>query len=116
LNDQEMNSSPILNNKQYNIAKFITVVVFKAIGTLYFALAQIWGLPAGEQILGSILAVETCLGVILGISSNQYNNTDARFSGVIKTTETKDKTSYLLELNEHPETLKNKDEAIFKVT
>ena len=44
-----------------------------ALGTLYFALASIWGLPCGEQIVGTITAIDTFLGVILGISTAQYN-------------------------------------------
>ena len=42
-------------------------------GTLYFALAGIWGLPCAEEIVGTITAVDTFLGVILGISTHNYN-------------------------------------------
>ena len=48
-------------------------VVLPALGTLYFALAQIWGLPFGEQIVGTITAVDCFLGALLGISTIQYN-------------------------------------------
>ena len=48
-------------------------VVIPAIGTLYFALAGIWGFPYGEQIVGTLTAIDTFLGVCLGISSKQYN-------------------------------------------
>ncbi len=47
--------------------------VFPAVGTLYFALAGIWGLPYGEQIVGTITAFDTFLGVILGISKSKYD-------------------------------------------
>ena len=43
-----------------------------ALGTLYFALAGIWGLPYGEQLVGTITAIDTFLGVILGITPAQY--------------------------------------------
>lgn len=43
------------------------------LGTLYFALAGIWGLPYGEQLVGTITAIDTFLGVILGISKSKYN-------------------------------------------
>ena len=71
----------ILNKKLYDVAKFIITIVLPAIGTLYFALAQIWGLPAAEKVLGTLVAVQTFLGVLLGISSSQYKNSDARFDG-----------------------------------
>jgi hypothetical protein len=62
-----------LSNKQYDILKWIALVLLPAIGTLYFGLAQIWGFPYGEQIVGTITAIDTFLGVILGISTVQYN-------------------------------------------
>lgn len=62
-----------LNNKTYDILKWIAQYLLPAAGTLYFALAQIWGLPYGEQIVGTIAAVDTFLGVVLGISSANYN-------------------------------------------
>ena len=62
-----------MSNKTYDILKYITQIVIPAIGTLYFALAGIWGFPYGEQIVGTLTAVDTFLGVVLGISSKQYN-------------------------------------------
>lgn len=62
-----------LNNKVYDVLKWIALVVLPAIGTLYFALSGIWGLPYGEQIVGTITAIDTFLGAILGISTYQYN-------------------------------------------
>ena len=60
-----------MNNKVYDILKWIAMYLLPAIGTLYFALAGIWDFPYGEQIVGTITAVDTFLGVILGISSAQ---------------------------------------------
>ncbi len=62
-----------MNNKVYDVLKFICQIVLPAMGTLYFALAGIWGFPYGEQIVGTITAVDTFLGVILGISTIDYN-------------------------------------------
>lgn len=62
-----------MNNKVYDILKYIAQIVLPAIGTLYFALAGIWGFPYGEQIVGTITALDTFLGVLLGISSANYN-------------------------------------------
>lgn len=63
----------MMSNRIYDILKFIAQVVLPAVGTLYFALAQIWGLPYGEQIVGTISAVDCFLGALLGISTMQYN-------------------------------------------
>jgi hypothetical protein len=105
----------LLTDKQYNLAKFLTVTVVPATGTLYFALAVIWNFPAGQQVLGTLLSIEAFLAVLLGISSKQYNNSDARFSGDINVIQGEDKTTYSLELNHSPEELEAKKEAIFKV-
>ena len=62
-----------LSNKVYDALKWIAMYLLPALGTLYFALAGIWSFPYGEQIVGTITAVDTFLGVILGISTAQYN-------------------------------------------
>lgn len=64
----------LLSNKQYDILKWVALVLLPALGSLYFGLAGIWGFPYGEQIVGTITVVDTFLGVILGISTVQYNN------------------------------------------
>ena len=62
----------ILKDKTYDILKWIAQFLLPALGTLYFALAGIWNFPYGEQVVGTITAVDTFLGVILGISTAQY--------------------------------------------
>lgn len=64
-----------LTNKSYDMLKWIAQYFLPAVGTLYFALASIWGLPFGEEIVGTITAVDAFLGAILGISSLQYKKT-----------------------------------------
>lgn len=61
-----------LSNKTYDALKWIAMIALPALGTLYFALAGIWGLPYGEQVVGTITALDTCLGALLGISSASY--------------------------------------------
>lgn len=63
-----------MSNKVYDALKFVAQIVLPAAGTLYFALSQIWHLPYGEEIVGTITAVDAFLGAILGISSVSYNS------------------------------------------
>lgn len=63
----------MLSNKVYDILKWIALYLLPAMGTLYFALAGIWGFPYGEEVVGTITAIDTFLGVLLGISCAQYN-------------------------------------------
>ena len=65
------------SNKTYDFLKWVAQYLISAAGTLYFALAGIWGFPYGEQVVGTITAVDTFLGVILGISTIQYNKSDS---------------------------------------
>lgn len=61
-----------MSNKMYDTLKWIAQILLPAIGTLYFAIAQIWGLPYAEQIVGTITALDAFLGAVLGISSRAY--------------------------------------------
>jgi len=63
----------MLNNKVYDSLKWIAQILLPAIGTLYFAIASIWGLPYAEQIVGTITAIDAFLGALLGVSTMQYN-------------------------------------------
>lgn len=67
----------MLSNKTYDFLKWVAQFLLPAIGTLYFALAGIWGFPYGEQVVGTLTAVDTFLGVILGISTAQYKKENA---------------------------------------
>ena len=56
----------------YDTLKYVAQVVLPSVGTLYFALAGIWGLPFGEEIVGTITAIDAFLGALLMISTSQY--------------------------------------------
>lgn len=62
-----------MSNKVYDILKYVAQIVLPALGTLYFALAAIWGFPYGEQVVGTITAVDTFLGAVLHIANYNYN-------------------------------------------
>lgn len=62
-----------LDNKVYDVLKYIAQIVLPAIATFYFALSKIWGLPYGEEIVGTISAIDVLLGALLGVSTMQYN-------------------------------------------
>lgn len=62
-----------MSNKVYDVLKWIAQLVIPAIGTLYFALSSIWGFPYGEEVVGTLTAIDTFLGAVLGISTVQYN-------------------------------------------
>lgn len=63
----------MLNNKVYDVLKWVALILIPAVGALYFGLAQIWGFPYGEEIVGTLTLIDTFLGALLGISTVQYN-------------------------------------------
>lgn len=62
-----------LDNKVYDILKWVALVVLPAIATLYTALAGVWGLPFAEEIPATITAIDLFIGALLGVSTAQYN-------------------------------------------
>lgn len=68
----------MMSNKVYDILKWIALVVLPALATFYFTLSLIWGLPYGKEIEGTIIAIDTFLGVILGISNVQYKKKEEK--------------------------------------
>lgn len=62
-----------MSNELYDKLKWVAQILLPALGTFYFALAGIWGFPYGEQIVGTIVALDTFLGACLGISTKNYN-------------------------------------------
>ena len=70
-----------MSNRIYDVLKWVAQYLLPALGTLYFALAGTWNLPYGEEVVGTITAVDTFLGVVLGISTAQYNKKQTENQG-----------------------------------
>lgn len=103
-----------LTGKTYDAMKFITQIGLPAAGTLYFALAGIWGLPSAEQVVGSIVAVDTFLGVVLQISSTNFSKGTAQ--GVLAVHQSEDGHKFTLEFDGDPrDEIANADRVLFEV-
>lgn len=106
----------VLSEKIYNPLKFLALVLLPALTTLYFTLGGLWHLPNVEQVIGTMTAVDTFLGVILGISTRLYNATNEKYVGDIVLTNHQDgKKTFSLDLNGDPSDLANKNEVTFKI-
>lgn len=106
-----------MNNKVYDILKFIAQIVLPAIGTLYFALAGIWKFPYGEEIVGTIAAVDAFLGALLGISSAKYYKQGKDVDGTLTIDSDGEAENWLLQMNPDIslDDLAQKDSVKFKV-
>lgn len=102
------------SNRTYDLLKYTAQIILPAFGTLYFALAAIWGLPAADQVVGTVVALDAFLGVILGLSSRQYDSS-AHGTMVVSRSEEGEIEGYSMELEEDPKVLADKKEVRFKV-
>lgn len=105
-----------MTDKSYSFFRNLTQYYLPASGTLYFALASIWGLAYGEQILGTIAAVNIFLGVILGISTKMYNAGPNKYDGALVVNDIDPHIdTYSLEMMGPLEDLKDKSQITLKI-
>lgn len=116
LNHPQTRSFKLLFNPGvYEWLKRIVQIFLPALATLYFTVGQMWDLPNVEQVMGTITAVATFLGVCIGISSKEYNRSGVKYDGevTIKTNEEDNKST--LFFNPDRAALESKDQILIKV-
>jgi hypothetical protein len=105
-----------MSNVLYHRLKFVAQILLPVVGTVYFTLDGIWGLPAAEQVVGMIMAVDAGLGILLHIFTARYpNSANGTVGGDIIVKELDDKKIFSLELNDDPELLETRDEVTFRI-
>lgn len=62
-----------LSNDTYDILKEIALTVIPALSVLYATIGKIWGLPYVSEIPATLMAIDTAMGVMLHISTNEYH-------------------------------------------
>lgn len=109
--------TPMLSDGAYNVVKKSATIVLPALSALYIALAQIWDLPHVEEVVGTLTALNTFIGVIVQISKKSYYASNAPYVGEIKVEDSEDgsRKVFSLVVNGHPEDLENMDIATFKI-
>ena len=65
-----------MSNKTYDIINKVQRWL-PAVGVLYLTLANIWGLPYGDAINATVVAIATFLASILEVSSVAYHKAQA---------------------------------------
>lgn len=111
------NPTILLSDKWYELGKKMVLVILPAFSSLYFGLSQVWGIPGAEKVIGTLAVLTTFLGVILGISSRNYESSGAAYDGtmVVGTSADGTKLAYSMELDGDPADLKDKKSVSFKV-
>lgn len=107
----------MITGKLYDWLKWLAQILLPGIGTLYFTLAGIWGLPNADEIVGTIMAVDLFLGLLLGISQVQYAKSEERFDGSMDVQTVGDKKTFQMAFKDHDQLAKlaDKKEILFKV-
>lgn len=62
-----------INDKLYDVLKWVAMLFLPALAVLVKTIFTVWGIPYGDEIATTIMAVDAFLGAILGISTIQYN-------------------------------------------
>lgn len=62
-----------MSDKAFNIIRFLSEVLITALGALYYAIADTWGLPYGTEIVATCAALSTFLGIFTQIKRGQWN-------------------------------------------
>lgn len=104
----------MITGKLYEWLKYLAQIVLPALGTLYFTLAGIWQLGAADKVVGTIMAVDLFLGVLLGISQANYNKAIAN-AGELEVDNENQMKFVLDESKTNIDTLGEKKEVRFKV-
>lgn len=105
----------MITGKLYDHLKFLAQILLPALGTLYFGLAEIWGFPGATQVVGTIVVVDTFLGVLLGISQSNYNRGVMKAGDIVVENTGEGGKRLSLELDNDPHMIGRKREVHFKV-
>ncbi len=109
-------STPMLSDSAYNVVKKSATIVLPALSTLYIAIAQIWNFDHVEQVVGTLTAINTFLGVIIQLSKKSYYASSAPYVGEIKVQSVGQKKVFSLVVDGDPEELETMNSANFKVS
>lgn len=115
IGDHKAESKTLLSNASYDALKNAVQLYLPGIGTLYFAIAAIWGLPYADEVVGTIAALAAFGGLFLKASSKSYEKDDSRFDGAVNLTSHDDEGYSDLHIQLDPVSLANKDVVVVKV-
>ena len=107
----------LLSNRIYDLLKPVVTMVLPGLGTLYYAVALIWHLPKAEEIVGTVAALTTFLGLFMGVSTAAYNKSDSKYAGVLNVITPSDGSQQTLSvgLNQHPDVIQQMKAVTFQV-
>lgn len=113
---KEVQLDTLLSNKTYDRLKWVALVLLPALAALYLGLAPLWDLPKQEAVTGTIVLVDTFLGVLLGLTSKQYRQeTEGNMVGYLDVADSEDGKKVGLNFPGDPNNIDQHDKVTFKV-
>ena len=108
----ELNAS----NKTYDTLNSMVRYILPALGTLYFALSGIWGFPYAEEVIGTIVALEAFLGVLIFLARRGWKTSEGDYDGDLLIDAMEEGNDLLsVALNRPIESVRTKDQINLKV-
>lgn len=105
----------LVSDKTYELLRFLAVIVLPALGTAYFAAAAIVGLPAAEEVVGIIMVIDTFLGVLVRSLRKSYENSEAKYDGIIEVVPNELEGVTNLNVSLDPEAVAGKDQVLVQI-
>lgn len=107
---------PYLSDKAYENARWLVQIALPAFGAFYFGLSQVWGIPGGEQVVGTAALIATFLGVVVGVNRRRYQAvTPTGVGQLVVTSDDEGVPNLRLVLDAAPEDLQNLDSVRFDI-
>ena len=72
-----------MSNKVYDFLKWAVLIAIPAFGTFYQIMANVWHLPAANEVATTCLAIATLLGALVGVATHNYNKSDSKYDGTL---------------------------------
>lgn len=113
--DAPPQAGTLLSNKAYDALKWVSFVLLPALGAAYFALSQLLGLPYGVEVVGVLAILDTLLGTVLRKSTQQYENSDAKYDGAVVISPNPESGNSDLNVSLNPQALAEKREIVVRV-
>lgn len=107
--------NPMLNDKWYAILEYNARVTLPAAAVLYLALSSLWSFPNPAEVVGTIVAIDTFLGVFLGFAQKAYDASDAAYNGSLNILPNNGGKLFSLDLAGDPNDLETLNKVTFKV-
>lgn len=97
---QHKAKSPMIGGATYDALKNAAMIAIPGLGALYFTIAQFWGLPKAEEVVGTAAALATFLGLFVRSQKKRYDNSDDKYDAVVNVQEGEFNKNYEFDFGE----------------